>query len=151
MDSCRRVCNEIVRTTSLSVLPSTAYNYTRKGRNELYGRPFEDGGSLGKCEYLWCKKQDDGKLAFLTREEEQVKENLIKKYFGNVSEKAIIVKGMVETGEITQDEAWSIFEELTDMRGGDNFMLFLSELQEKIGCQVIRGTYVERKELRSAF
>jgi len=33
---------------------------------------------------------------------------------------------------------------------GDNFMGFLKELQKKLGCRVIRGTFVERKEL-SAF
>ena len=66
------------------------------------------------------------------------------KYFGDATEKQILVKGMIESGEIKKEDAWEVLEELTNMRTG-NFMAFLTELQEKIGCQVIRGTFVERK------
>lgn len=76
----------------------------------------------------------------LTPEEEEIKQKLILKYFGNVSEKQVIVKAMVESGEISKDEAWDILEELTNMKGQGNFMAFLTELQEKLNCMVIRGT-----------
>lgn len=49
---------------------------------------------------------------------------------------------MVEAGEIQKEEAWEVLEELTNMK--DNFMPFLGELQEKLQCQVVRGTLVVR-------
>lgn len=146
LDSCKRVSNQIVKFygNELQVGDSTAYNYTRKGRNELYGKPFQEGGSLGSCIYTWCKKDGDMLIPF-TDEEQAIKENLTKKYFGDASEKQIIVAGMVESGEINKEEAWDVLTELTNMKGS-NFLSFLCELQEKLGCQVIRGTLVEKRQ-----
>jgi polyhydroxyalkanoate synthesis regulator phasin len=55
---------------------------------------------------------------------------------------------MVESGEITKEEAWDVLEELTNMKGRGNFMTFMSELQAKLNCKVIRGTqtYLEIEE-----
>lgn len=155
LDSCKRVSNQIVEYygEQLKVADATAYDYTRKGRNELYGVPFESAGTLGTCIYTWCKKDGD-ELVPLSDEEQELKEFLIKKYFGDATEKQILVAGMVETGEITQEEAWGVLTELTQMKGG-RFMTFLSELQEKLGCQIVRGTLVQRNnamiEEKSAF
>lgn len=147
LDSCKVVSSKIVQYygKDLPVAERTAYNYTRQGRNELYGKPFEAGGSLGSCTYMWCKKSDDDILVPLTPEEEMVKANLIKKYFGNADEKQIIVSGMVESGEIKKEEAWDILTELTNMKG-ENFMMFLGELQEKLDCKIVRGTMVTRNK-----
>lgn len=153
LDSCKRVCYQILETEDLGVLDVTAYKYTLKSRNDLYGKPFEKGGRLGSCRYMWCKQQSDGRLRFLTQEEEQIKSKMIKKYFGDASEKQILVQGMVEAGEISSEEAWNVLTEMTNMKGS-NFLSFLGELQEKIGCRVIRGTFVERnliEERKSAF
>ena len=146
LDSSKRVSLEIQHQLMLPLTEGTVYQYTLKGRNELYGKPFGEPGSLGKCTYTWCKKVGDGWTADiipLTEEEEELKQNLIRKYFGDVSEKQVIVKAMVETGEITAEEAWGVLEELTNMKGQGNFKAFLSELQEKLNCMVIRGTVVE--------
>ena len=144
LDSCKRVSHQIVEYygDQLQVADTTAYNYTRKGRNELYGIPFEAPGTLGSCVYTWCKKDGDN-LMPLSDEEQKLKEFLIKKYFGDATEKQILVAGMVETGEITQEEAWGVLTELTNMKGG-HFMSFLTELQEQLGCQIVRGTLVQR-------
>ena len=75
-----------------------------------------------------------------------VKKNLQTKYFGDATEKQILVKGMVEAGEIRKEDAWDVLEEMTNMRTG-NFMMFLKEIQEALHCQVIRGTLVERNVL----
>lgn len=146
LDSCKRVSHDIIKFygDELPVSERTTYNYTRRGRNELYGVPFESGGTLGSCVYTWCKKEGDDLLP-LTKEEEEIKQFLIKKYFGNADEKQIIVAGMVEAGEISKEEAWDILIEMTGMKGG-NFMMFLGELQEKLGCQIVRGTLVTRKQ-----
>ena len=84
----------------------------------------------------------------LTSEEEEIKQKLIQKYFGNVSEKQVIVKAMVESGEISKEEAWDVLEELTNMKGRGNFLTFMNELQTKLNCKVIRGTqtYLEIEE-----
>lgn len=148
LDSCSRVSLKIEEKlkNELTIAPGTIYNYTRQSRNELYGVPFQERGSIGSCVYLWCKKTGEGintEYALLTPEEEELKQTLIKKYFGDATEKQIIVKGMVEMGEIRKEEAWSVLEELTGMNN-NNFIMFLSELQAKIGCQIVRGTLVDR-------
>ena len=53
------------------------------------------------------------------------------------------IQAMVEKGEIRKEEAWEVFNDLTGTTTG-SFMMFLGELQEKLGCQVVRGTLVER-------
>jgi len=50
----------------LGVLEGTAYQYTLKSRNDLFGKPFQEGGKLGNCKYLWCKQEENGELRFLT-------------------------------------------------------------------------------------
>ena len=127
---------------------STVVNYTRKGRNELYGVPFGEEGILGSCVYQWCKKDEEtGKIRALTDEENEIKEQLQKKYFGNASEKQIIVQAMVESGELPKEQAWEMLTALTNMKG-NNFIMFLQELQAILGHQVVRGTYIERKMLK---
>ena len=143
LDSSMRVSQEIQHQLMLPITQGTVYQYTLKGRNELYGKPFGEPGELGRCTYTWCKKIGDGwtaEIVPLTPEEEEIKQNLIRKYFGDVSEKQVIVKAMVESGEISKEEAWDVLEELTNMKGRGNFMGFLAELQEKLDCMVIRGT-----------
>lgn len=149
LDSCKRVCYQIMERVDLGVVEGTAYQYTLKSRNDLFGKPFQEGGKLGNCKYLWCKQEENGELRFLTQEQQKVKEDLIKKYFGDASEKQVIVQGMIDAGEISKEQAWDVLTKMTNMKG-DNFMGFLKELQKKLGCRVIRGTFVERKEL-SAF
>lgn len=85
----------------------------------------------------------DTVYSMLTEEEQEIKERLIKKYFGDTSEKAIIVKGMIETGEISESDAWKVFEELSNL-GTGNFMGFLKELQRTLHCQIVRGTLLEK-------
>lgn len=152
LDSCKRVCYEILETADLTIADATAYHYTLKSRNDLFGKPFQEAGSLGTCKYVWCKQDESGKLRFLTQEQEKIKQILIKKYFGDATEKQIIVQGMIEAGEITKEEAWDVLTKMTNMKG-NNFLVFLKELQKTIGCRVIRGTLVERIEQRkeSAF
>ena len=127
--------------------PNTVIAYTRQGRNELYGIPFMNEGKIGKCIYIWCKRDPKtGEYSLLTEKEQIIKQNLQTKYFGDATEKQILVKGMVEAGEIRKEDAWDVLEEMTNMRTG-NFMMFLKEIQEALHCQVIRGTLVERNVL----
>ena len=150
LDSCSRVGNkicELLEEEGIVRKPNTVIAYTRQGRNELYGIPFMNEGRIGKCIYIWCKRDPEtGEYSLLTEEEQAIKQNLQTKYFGDATEKQILVKGMVEAGEIRKEDAWDVLEEMTNMRTG-NFMQFLKEIQEALHCQVIRGTLVERNVL----
>lgn len=150
LDSCTRVGNEIcelLNKEGVSRKPDTIIAYTRQGRNELYGKPFMEEGKLGRCIYIWCKRDPGtGEYSLLTEEEQKIKQDLQTKFFGDATEKQILVKGMVEAGEITKEEAWGVLEEMTNM-GNHNFMAFLREIQKALNCQVVRGTLVERNIL----
>lgn len=150
LDSCSRVGNkicELLEKEGIVRKPNTVIAYTRQGRNELYGIPFMKEGKIGKCIYIWCKRDPKtGEYSLLTEKEQVIKQNLQTKYFGDATEKQILVKGMVEAGEIRKEDAWDVLEEMTNMRTG-NFMMFLKEIQEALHCQVIRGTLVERNVL----
>ncbi len=147
LDSCARVSEKVKEKLQLPLADSTVYDYTRQSRDELYGEPFKGGGKIGSCEYLWCKKLvgENGEVEYrrLTPEEEEIKKKLMKKYFGDATEKQILIQGMVEAGEVKKEDAWELLTEWTGMKG-KNFMSFLLELQGILGCRIIRGTLVER-------
>lgn len=151
LDSCQRVGEKILEllqkeNKDFNRATGTIVKYTREGRNELYGKPFDNiGGKIGSCIYIWCKRNPEtGEYDFLTEEEQAIKQKLQTKYFGDATEKQILVKAMVEAGEISKEDAWSVLEEMTNMNGKANFMGFLKEIQQTLHCQVIRGTLVDR-------
>ena len=154
LDSCQRVGEKILEilqeeNKDFNRTTGTIVKYTREGRNELYGKPFDNiGGKIGSCVYIWCKRDPEtGQYSFLTEEEQAIKQKIQTKYFGDATEKQILVKGMVEEWEIAKEEAWIVLEEMTNMKGRSNFMGFLKEVQRELHCQVIRGTWVERNRL----
>jgi len=158
LDSCQRVGEKILERLQeedkdFNRAIGTIVKYTREGRNELYGMPFsENGGKIGSCVYIWCKRNPEtGDYDFLTEEEQEIKQKLQTKYFGDATEKQILVKAMVEAGEISKEDAWSVLEEMTNMNGKANFMGFLKEIQQTLHCQVIRGTLVNREVERLEF
>lgn len=161
LDTCSRVGSRIHEIlvnedANFNKAESTVEIYTRKGRNELYGTPFsEDGGPLGRCIYVWCKRdKKTGDYSPLNKEEIEIKNKLQTKYFGDTTEKQILVKAMIEAKEIREEDAWRKLEEMTNMKNS-NFLDFLGELQEMLGCQIVRGTLVERNvsllDKKSAF
>lgn len=150
LDSCQRVGEKILallqeEDNTFNRAAGTIVKYTRDGRNELYGLPFQGGGKIGNCVYIWCKRDPiSGEYSLLTSEEQEIKQKIQTKYFGDATEKQILVKGMVEAGEITKEQAWNVLEEMTNMNKKENFMGFLREIQAALHCQIIRGTLVER-------
>lgn len=150
LDSCQRVGEKILallqeEDNTFNRTTGTIVKYTREGRNELYGPPFQGGGKIGNCIYIWCKRDPKtGNYSLLTDEEQEIKQKIQTKYFGDATEKQILVKAMVEAGEITKEEAWNVLEEMTNMNRKENFMGFLTEIQAALHCQIIRGTLVER-------
>lgn len=150
LDTCANVAIKIYdkHKNELTINPSTTYYYTIAARNELYGKPFLKSGKFGNCYYLWVKvaSQRNGikQLELLTPEEEEIKKELLKKYFSTDEEKEIMIAEMVERKEITKEEAYDALCELKHLNAG-GFMAFKAELEAKIGAQVLKGTVIEKK------
>lgn len=141
LDTVKGVTEKIVEKHfhELTIADSTAYNYALQARNELYNKPFCGKGEKGWCQYVWCVEVANGQYRELTEDEKKEKNKLLTKYFGDTTEKQLLVKAMVQAGEITKEEA---FDVLNDMTGMDdvNFFSFLTELSKKIGCKVKKVT-----------
>ena len=129
------------RKSDLSIKPSTTYEYTKEARNELYGKPFVGKGTLGTCRYIWVKKLDEGKYERFNDEEEAMYKKLLVKYFKNSDDKGIFVNEMVKNGEITEEEAWQTYKEITNLEF--SFMNFKAEMEEFVGCTIVRATEIE--------
>ena len=117
-------------------------------RNANYGIPFKDVGKLGRCYYLWCKveKRNDNELYFvqLSPEEEQKKKILLKQFFGTDEEKDILIAQMVDSGEITEAEAYRLTREYRGLNNA-GFMGFLKKLEKEIGAKIVRATKFEKE------
>lgn len=157
LDTCKRVGEEIRLKNNLPIASGTAGKYAGVGRTKWFGKPYNDMvGKLGKCNYVLCKMEGEGantKYIRFTEEEEKIKEDLMQKYFGSVAEKTIIVKAMVEMGEIKKEQAWDVLEEMTNLNR-ESYVCFLMELSSLLKCKVTRATDVERfslEENKSAF
>ena len=129
------------RKSDLSIKPSTTYEYTKEARNELYGKPFVGKGTLGTCRYIWVKKLDEGQYERFNDEEEAMYKKLLVKYFKNSDDKGIFVNEMVKNGEITEEEAWQTYKEITNLEF--SFMNFKAEMEEFVGCTIVRATEIE--------
>ena len=128
--------------------PQSGYHYAIEVRNANYGVPFKEVGKLGRCYYLWCKveKRSDNELYFvqLSPEEEEKKKVLLKKFFGTDEEKDILIAQMVDSGEITEAEAYRLTREYRGLNNA-GFMGFLKKLENEIGAKVVRATKFEKE------
>lgn len=102
-------------------------------RSELYGDPTEkeSKGEKGTCSYVWCKKNKQGKLVYLTDDEERIKKELLQKWFGSNDEKTIIVQEMVENGELDTKDAWDCYSKLISLL--HSYSGFMSEFKDMTG------------------
>ena len=128
--------------------PQSGYHYAIEVRNANYGIPFKDVGKLGRCYYLWCKveKRSNNELYFvqLSPEEEQKKKVLLKQFFGTDEEKDILIAQMVDSGEITEAEAYRLTREYRGLNNA-GFMGFLKKLEKEIGAKIVRATKFEKE------
>ena len=141
LDTARNVSEKILDNNEdkLNITKSTAYTYTLQARNELYSKPFCGRGEKGCCEYVWCVDLGEGQYRELNEDEQKVKNDLLKKYFGNTTEKQLMVEAMVKAGEITEAEAFGVLKEMTGMNQA-GFFGFLKELSATLHCRVIKAT-----------
>lgn len=139
LDTAKNVAEKIMDNNELNISDGTAYVYTLQARNELYNKPFCGRGEKGCCEYVWCVELGEGQYRELTPQEQEVKTELLKKYFGDASEKQLMVEAMVKAGEITEAEAFSVLKQMTGMNNA-GFYGFLKELNKRLNCKVIKAT-----------
>lgn len=139
LDTAKNVAEKIMDNNELDISDGTAYVYTLQARNELYNKPFCGRGEKGCCEYVWCVELGGGQYRELTPQEQEVKTELLKKYFGDASEKQLMVEAMVKAGEITEAEAFSVLKQMTGMNNA-GFYGFLKELNKRLNCKVIKAT-----------
>lgn len=151
IDTCSNVAIKIYDKykNELTIADTTTYNYVLKSRTELFGIPFVSMGSLGTCAYLWCKKEvaPDGTIIYtqFNDEEEQIRKDLMRKFFSTDIDKEVFIAQMVETGEITKAQAYDALCEMKNLtRVG--YTGFLKELKEAIGCDVAKATWLDRNE-----
>lgn len=151
LDTIERVGEKIYEEGLVpGIVSNTAVAYVGRSKREDFGKNFLTEGKKGYSVYSWGKKVQRGDqiiLVPLSKQEQAIKNKLIKKYFGNTTEKQIFVQGMVDNGEITKEEAWQLLEELTNMKG--NFGAFKAEFEMLINSPVGRGTYLI--EMKGAF
>lgn len=148
LDTVNNVTKKIYfkRGNELTVLESTGYQYALQARNEYFGKPYLEIGKLGKCMYVWCKKEvtEDGTvvLTLFNEEEQAIKRDLMTKYFKTDEEKDIMLAEMVKSGEITKEEA---YDKMVEMRGlnEEGFIGFKTALEEALGASIVKGTLVE--------
>ena len=123
----------------------SGYRYAIEVRNANYGIPFKGKGSKGFCYYMWCKMEEkNGEQFFIqfTKEEEQIKKELLKKHFGTNEEKDLLIAEMVTNGEISKEDAYDIMMEYRTLNG-KGFMSILKELEKQIGAKVVKATKFE--------
>ena len=68
----------------------------------------------------------------------------MKKYFGTDIEQDILIREMVDSGELTKEEAYDISCEMRNLNKS-GFMLFKAELEELFNCRITKGTLIKRK------
>lgn len=144
LDTCKDVAERLLEKfpDKLQIAPSTAANYTCKARNIKYGKPFSKaGGELGICEYIWCKRLSTGELDFLTDEEEEIKKRSLAKHFKTAEEKTALVQDLIQTKQLTQEEAWSYYSDILGVPGA--YMGFIADMRSK-GINIVKGTLVTR-------
>ena len=136
-----KYCDQLTTLSS----PESGYRYAREVRNAHYGVPFKGNGTKGHCYYLWCKVEEKNGEQFYVQfneEEEKIKQELLKKYFGTNVEKDLLIAEMVTMGEISKEDAYDIMMEYRNLNA-QGFMGFLKALEKEIGSKVVKATKFE--------
>lgn len=144
LDTCKRVGEEMYSDGITSLSYKTTLSYVGRSKREMFGKNFISRGTEGYSIYGWGKwiqnSNHELELVPLTQEEEKIKDVLVKKYYGNVTEKAVFVQGMIDAGEITEEEAWGVLDQLVNIK--DKYGAFKAEFQIAINAPLGKGTYL---------
>lgn len=158
-DTCRIVANKISDShKDLGVNDTTIYRYVVNVRTQKYGHPYvgDQGGELGNCFSAWGVKEvsDEGTIYVrpLTADESEIKNKLLKKYFGAkeetelaLIEKEVLIHSLVDSGEMTKAKAYDIISNMRNYNKG-SYLSFYKELRKELDADVIRGTVLAKKD-----
>ena len=153
LDTCTNVAKKnypMLKDEGYEISKETNYRYTCVGRTELWGCPAKrTEGSKVRSRYEYCKVDEQGNLVPFTEEEQKIKEELIKKYFGNLSEWTLGIADDLKRGRISKEEAADALEGL-DEHG--EYTCWLGELEARIGAPIRKATRIQENTPRySAF
>lgn len=142
LDTAKRVGEDMYRNgIGNGVKCSTIIHYTGDEKRKDYGVAYGRDGRKGYCVMEWGKYvEENGErhLVPLTEEEKQIKNKLVKKWFGNTTDKQIFVAEMVSDGQIDREEAWDMLEELTNVE--NRLAGFRIDFMKAINADVDKGT-----------
>ena len=126
--------------------------YTCKERTSLYGSPNPNkqtfgGGSRGWCRYGWCKEDANGELIPLTPEEDQIRRDVFRQFFGKPEETENRWEFVIS--ELAENDGQLSEEAIETVTGMDKETLKLtwiacrSAVNLALGFKVTQGTYIE--------
>ena len=149
LDTAKRVGEEMYKDgIGAGVKCSTVIAYTGEEKRNGYGVAYKREGKKGYCVMEWGKyveENGDRYLVPLTQEEKQIKNKLVKKWFGNTTDQHIFVAEMVAQGEISREQAWDMLEELTNVE--NRLAGFRYDFMQAINADIDKGTRL----IKSAF
>lgn len=155
LDTCMHIAEKnypILQSEGYKIKETTNYNYTCEERTALWGSPiYLTAGEKGHCHYEFCKRDDNGNYVPFNAQEQKIKEELIRKYFGNLDEWVLGISEDLNRGRITREEAGLALENL-DSHG--DYVAWKTELEARIGATVHKATRIydyTRNEEVSAF
>lgn len=131
-----------------SLAPSTVNNYAGMGRTYYFGSPIlRTSGTLGYSEFQWAKKiaKEDGTADIepLTAAELKIKDEMVKKYYGNTQDQVLFIMESINSGMVTGREVGEALEKVAaEHKKKDTYRKMITELNERLGCVVIKATQV---------
>lgn len=152
LDTCKRVSQKIFEELrqeqkDIKVSFNTVKQYTNKGKNELFGKANPKGfGDIGNSERELCIKYNYRVSPF--SEEDRAKIERLKEIYlkSPTLDGKIIVKSLINNGEITKEEAWELFESIEEF-DDNRFKTFLDMASLELGGQIVIGTRVTRNNV----
>ena len=147
LDTCSNVSQKIYETKMFNLSISSIRKYVLKAKNELYGK-IEKGrkfglGIIGKCEYVFCKKDlYADKYSLFTKEEENKIKEIRNKYFGDANKAQDIVNDMIYNEEIDEKEGITVLNYMTKWTK-DKFINYKSQIEVTFNCYYVRATLIE--------
>ena len=114
--------------------------YIRYYITEYYGNSIAEG-LKGKKEYSFYIKEA-GVLKPLSAQQ-KIKDNMIQQWFGNLSEKVLIIQDMINNKELTKEEAWDFLEDIASL---DSFDTFKVSFERAVSASVTHGCRVINRE-----
>lgn len=113
--------------------------YIRYYFTEYYGNDIE--GLKGKKEYGYFKLER-GMLLPLAAEKQE-KDKIIKQWYGNLTEKVLLIQDKINNREIEKEDAWDL---LSDMCGLESYESFKYSLDRAVAAQLYNGYQIFNRE-----